>query len=189
MICLFAVAMASPVFAQTKRTTTPKATPVATVSEMDEFPAALHLTAEQKEKIRKIDKEIANRMNSSERTPAMQAQMDEKMKHYRLEKIRNILTPEQQVVFDERDKMNSVAGKKAAHPKLVELSYEDIMKSVELTDNQKEELKANLTLMDEKLSKSSGNADELNKLQLTKIEWIQKVLSEEQLEKLNERLN
>ncbi|HRN78800.1 MAG TPA: hypothetical protein PKY29_02255 [Ferruginibacter sp.] len=188
MICLFAVAIASPIFAQTKRTATKRATPVAATTTGDEFPAALKLTDEQKEKIRNIDEEIANRMNSSERTPDKQAQMEEKMKMYRLEKIRNILTPEQQVVFDEQDKIQSDAGKKSIHQKMVAITYEDIIKRVDLSDAQREELKSTLTVIDEKLEKSAVNADEMKKLQQHKLEILQKVLSEEQLEKLNESM-
>jgi hypothetical protein len=192
MILCFAVALASPALAQNKGTNTKKVAPaVTTITEADEFPAALKLTDEQRAHIRKIDEEIANRMNSSERTPDKQAQMEQKMKMYRLEKIRSILTPEQQVVFDEQDKGELKAAdnnRKPTDQKLVVLTYEDIMKRVELSDGQMEELKSTLTVIDQQLEKSASNDDEIKKLQLQKLEIIQKTLSEEQFEKLNSSL-
>jgi len=146
--------VASPIIAQNKSAATKKA-PVTTQVNHDEseFPAALNLTPEQHEKIRKIDEEIANRMNSSERTPEKQAQMEEKMKVYRMEKIRNILTPEQQVVFDEKDKYDNKSTK-SVHHKVSSLSLNDIHKLVQLSEEQQNELKSALGDMEEKKGKN-----------------------------------
>lgn len=188
IICFLALVVASSTIAQAKRVSTKKTTPTTQVNHNDsEFPAALNLTPEQHEKIRKIDEEIANRMNSSERTPDKQAQMEEKMKMYRLEKIRNILTPEQQVVFDEKDKYENKNAKSVPH-KLSSLSLSDIHKLVQLSEEQQSELKSALGEIEQQMEKSAENADDMNKLNTEKTEILRKILTSEQLEKLNEHL-
>lgn len=189
IICFIAVAMCGNVIAQKKQTT--KAPAQTQVVENDEFPAALKLTAEQHGKIRQIDEEIAARMNKSERTPQMQAQMEEKMRAYRMEKIRNILTPEQLVVFDESDKAKTpaIASTAPGNIKMAELRSDEIRKMIEMKDDQIEQMINSFNELDQRMKEVGNNESQINEVKMKKVETLRGILTQEQFDRLNEMLN
>lgn len=190
IICFISLAICGNVIAQKRPATTKPAQ--TQVVENDEFPAALKLTPEQRTKIKQIDEEIAERLNKNERTPAIQAQMEEKMRAYRMEKIRAILTPEQQVVFDESDKeVKAVAAAPTtgSNLKMAELRADEVRKMIEMKDDQIEQMIHVFNEMDQRMKEVGESASEVNDVKMKKIEALRNILTNEQFARLNELVN
>lgn len=185
-ICLLVFSVTGTAIAQTK--TTKSTTAPAQVVEQDEF-TPLSLTAEQRAEIKKIDAEIEKRMNASDRTPQMQAQMEQKMQNYRLEKIRSILKPEQIEIFDtyvKTGEFNTAA--KPAKGKVADLNVAEIEKMIELKEGQIDQLKTVYAELDQQAKSAGNNETKLQEVRKKKASALSSILSDEQLTRLNEML-
>src|SRR5690606_22831965 len=114
--------------------------------------------------------------------------MEEKMSAYRLEKIRAILTPEQQVIFDEGDKAKTTRSTTPGNIKISELNVDEISKMIELKEDQVNEIRTIFAEMDQHAKEHGNNEAEVQNIKAKKVDALRGILNEEQFLRLNEMM-